>query len=364
MKTELELIKFLKTEKDWAKKLSSHPYNLKFDKYKNLILFKYSQIDSKFNYKLVRESRGIIINIDTIEVVCYPFNKFFNYGETLADDIDFNSSRIQSKIDGSLIKLFYYKNENRWIFSTNGKILAEEAELNNNISNYKTFKDLIDNAINRKDIVLDKLNETYTYMFELVSPFNKIVVYYPETKLYHIGTRNNNTYEELDVDIGIEKPKEYHYNNLNEILDAVKDLPSDEEGYVVVDKYYNRIKIKSPKYLLAHRMVNNGNLTVDRAIQIIEENEVDEFLSYFPEWTDYFNSIADDINYYKNKIKLAFKDVDYSCFVNRKDFADFVLTKYKDISSLLFMYYDNKINSINDIDIKVLTRLVKKKREK
>lgn len=120
-------------------------------------------------------------------------------------------------------------------------------------------------------------NHDYTYMFELVSPYNKIVIDYPEPKIYHIGTRDNRTFEELEIDIGIEKPKQYDLKTEQEVKKAAEKLPYNEEGYVVVDKYWNRVKIKSPSYVNAHRLVNNHVINKEKVLDLIRANEQGEF---------------------------------------------------------------------------------------
>ena len=135
-----------------------------------------------------------------------------------------------------------------------------------------------------KDLRAHNLNKDYTYIFELVSPDAQIVVYYPETKIYHIGTRNNKTCEELNVDIGIEKPKEYPLHSLEDCIDAAKELKSSEhEGYVVVDKNWHRVKVKAPEWVAAHHLANNGNINTKHLLAVIMDNEEAEFLTYFPD---------------------------------------------------------------------------------
>lgn len=89
---------------DWEKLLIEKPYSLiiTHDRIydKNLVMFKYSQVDSDMSIKLVQECRGLILDEDTKEIVSYPFNKFFNFGEPNAAKIDWASARIGQKIDG------------------------------------------------------------------------------------------------------------------------------------------------------------------------------------------------------------------------------------------------------------------------
>lgn len=231
-----------------------------------LALFKYGA-GCDFSDPIVQEARGIIIDMSTFDVVCWPFNKFGNYGESYADEIDWESARVQEKVDGSIIKL--YHNGRGWCWATNGTIYAAKAE----VQNYdKSYYDLITSAKNYKKIFYQDLNPDYTYIFELVSPYNRVVVEYNSTELYHIGTRNNITGKEMDIDIGIQKPKEYPLHSLEDCLAAAKVLCNDgqtREGFVVVDKYWHRNKIKTPEYLAQHHAWGNGSYLIQKKTAIM-----------------------------------------------------------------------------------------------
>lgn len=225
----------------------------------NLAIFNYN-IDCDFYDPIVQEARGIIIDYVEREVVCWPFRKFGNYTEGYVDDIDWESARVLEKVDGSIVKLWYDVKIGRWQFSTNGVIRAENA----NVENYALLKyiDVINQADNLKDIPFNKLDKDCTYIFELVSPMNRVVVDYGFTSLYHLGTRNNLTGVEMDVDIGVKKPKSYPISSLSDCIKAAVLLNKENcdtgeiqnEGFVVVDKNWHRVKIKSPDYIMLHHV--------------------------------------------------------------------------------------------------------------
>ena len=76
----------------------------------------------------------------------------------------------------------------------------------------------------------------------------------------------------------------------------------DEEGFVVVDNHWKRVKIKSPAYVAAHYLRNNGVNSKARILEIIERNEQEEFLTYFPEYKHYFEEVEKTYNDYKDKL--------------------------------------------------------------
>jgi len=83
MKKELDIQKFIREHSDWERALMEKPYCIGIQKDRmfgrNLVLFKYSQIDSDFHLPIVRECRGLILDRDTLEPVCVPFFKFGNF---------------------------------------------------------------------------------------------------------------------------------------------------------------------------------------------------------------------------------------------------------------------------------------------
>lgn len=337
----LSLIKFINDNDNWKELLSKSPYCIKMQEKDNFILLKYDQINSNFSNDIVKECRGIILDKNNFKVVCFPFVKFFNVGELNADKIDWNSARVQEKIDGSLMKLWFY--DGIWHLSTNGCIDARDAELSFGNNEYKTFGDLFWKIFDKGN--LNKLNKDYTYMFELVSPYNRVVVEYDSLDLYHIGTRNNITGEELEEDIGIKKPTQYQLSTEEEVKNAASKLKLDHEGYVVVDKYYHRVKIKTPLYVKAHYMFSSG-FNTNKIIDLIRDNEQEEFLAYFPYYRQDIELFENKIQNYLNLIVNNWKDILKFAQDNhkRKDVANYILNKDKDNSNIYFSLLDGKFD--------------------
>lgn len=282
-----------------------------------------------FNNPLVQEARGIIIDLEQNEVVSWPFRKFGNYAESYADEIDWNSARVQEKIDGSIIKLWYDSKINNWRFSTNGMITP-----------LPLFKRLIDAAIKYTNLDFTILNKDYTYIFELISPDNQIVIKYDTATFYHIGTRNNKTGQEITENIGIQKPKEYKLSSLHDCITAVQKLNINEnkithEGFVVVDKNYNRIKIKSPEYLMCHRafskilskkdfisIIHNENINTENALITQYPSlkkafafykwQYEEFLYEVEKMIKYARSLYEEYSYDRSAVAKTIKYLPYS----------------------------------------------------
>ena len=240
----------------------------------NLVCFKYG-IEADFSDPFVCEARGIIIDVKHQTVVCRPFDKFFNVQEQYAADIDWNTAKVLEKIDGSLIKLYWYNG--KWTFATSSTCDAIEAS----VAGYKgvTFRDIIAMADNYSRIPFDDLNKNRTYLFELVSPMTQVVIRYDKTSLYYLTCFDNMTGEEVDVDLFEEfkRPRSFPLKTIDECISAAMELNRDseedikDEGFVVVDGQHRRIKIKSPAYIALHRAVTYKVFTVKRMTELYQQ---------------------------------------------------------------------------------------------
>ena len=356
----LEIVDFIKTHHDWELVLNGSPYGIKVSREKmfghNLIMLKYNTYDSDFNIPLVRECRGLILDEDTLEPLSVPFFKFGNYGESYCPQLDWKTVRVTEKIDGSIIKVSYIGDN--LLVSTNGSINAFKAALSgfgdggkvNPMYPYKTYGDMFMAALGDRSKHLEKGK---TYMFELTSPYNRVVVPYEELRIALIGIRDNKTLQEESIYNSPLKeffytPKLYAFKTLKECIQAAGELPYDEEGYVAVDESFNRVKIKSVAYVAAHHTRTNLTLTEENIIELVRKNEGGEFLTYFPEKADLFNGYLTRynslVNIYESLWKL-FLSLEVSKG-SRKDIALF-LQSHKDTFDLSFIFsmIDKRINN-------------------
>ena len=353
---ELKIVNFIKSHSNWEELLTSSPYNLSIKRDGKLILFKYNQINSDFNEEICCEARGLILEEGTWKVVRMAFKKFFNIGESYAAKIDWNTAVATEKIDGSIISVFYY--DGKWRIATNSTIDAFKAELNG-VGPYKTFGELFESVLPLSTFA--NYNKHRCWTFELVSPYNKVVINYPETKAYLLSVRDMDSLEELTLDAvemladanGFTVPERYDLNNEADYRKVVEQMPEGHEGIVVRDANGERVKIKTLLYFEMHHAKNNGVLTLERIVSLIRENDHYEFLSYFPEYQSIFDKVKrqlDRVEVVKEKIqqdvaqwKRENADVyEQDTRMARKWFAqDVARGQY---AALYFAAYDNHLN--------------------
>ena len=310
--------------------------------YNNLVLLKYSQIDSPMGNPIVQECRGIILDEDNDwAVVSYGYRKFFNYGEGHAAQIDWSSARVFEKLDGSLMTLYHY--DNKWQVASSGTPDAGGEVLGTNTK----FKELFWKTWDKVGYTLPK-ETNCCFMFELMTPYNRIVVRHPEARLVLHGGRNIQTLKELNPIVeahnhGWECAKTFPLQSWDDVVSASKELnPMENEGYVVCDANYNRVKVKSPQYVaIAHL---KDSFTTRRMLEIVRTNEQSEFLQYYPEYSDIFYDIKVRYERLVGQIEgfyEAIKDIE-----DRKEFANKATTqKY---SGTLFGLKFGKVSSIHE----------------
>ena len=191
---------------------------------------------------------------------------------------------------------------------------------------------------------IDRLDKDVTYMFELVSPYTTVVVHYDKPMLYKLSERNNKTLKEYFCPLlGIVSPNEFGFpHELESIVEIAKQLPFDEEGYVVVDKDFNRIKIKSPAYVAASHMKNNGVVTPRRVVDLIKTGEQKEFLTYYPEYDKIITEVEEKIQKCETKIQELIQFVSQNKFETRKDLALYLQDKEPYLKSVGFNFADGK----------------------
>lgn len=317
----MQVLDFIRNNENWEELLAAEPYHIRASWDGDYVLLKYNQLGSDFTQEIVRECRGAIFyipkhNHKRVQVVCYPFYKFGNYGESYVPEIDWSTASVQEKVDGSLIKMWYH--DGSWHVSTNGTIHASQA--GTSVSGV-TFFGAVCKAMPRKYCLIDlfdALDKEYTYMFELVSPETRVTIEYKETALYYLGARNMYTLQEVaypeDTDGAVffecvKVPKRYPLNTIEQCIAATQSMGADEEGFVVCDAAFNRMKIKSPEYLMAARIRNNNVITVKRVVEAMRGGYIDDLYAYLPDYHPYIDDILNAYNYIAMKCDHAYRAV-------------------------------------------------------
>lgn len=260
----------------------------------NLVQLKYDQILSPMSEPMVRECRGVILDesggVGGWKVVAFPYTKFFNHGEGHAAAIDWTSAQVYEKLDGSLMTLYWY--EGRWRVASSGMPDGAGPVYG---SGSLTFSGLFWRTWEALGYKLPTLGLDYTFMFELMTPQNRIVVPHATPRLVLHGVRFLRGFYEMAPEgfadfFGWECVKSFPLGTIADVIAAAAAIaPASGEGYVVRDGAFNRVKVKSPQYVaLAH--LKDG-MAPRRLLEIVRTNEGSEFLVHFPEWQGAYDAV-------------------------------------------------------------------------
>ncbi len=391
-----QLVRFIsENPRDWKVKLEDTPYNLRiryspeYDAY----IFNYNQITSDMSQRICQEARGIVLDAQDFSTRVRAFDKFFNLGEPNADPkVDFDNAYVTEKIDGSLIKIsdprpnrelldedvneglptICFDDPSTFLISTNGTISAFDAPLEDLSGNtqHKSFGAFVENVLKDLSRVyrLGEYSSYWTYIFELVSPSNRIVVPHVATRLYYLGRRHRITGEEVPFfyDVPFDHamfplPEVFEFSNKEKLLEVAEQLSWKQEGFVVSSldpsplKPVHRVKIKGAAYLQIHRIRGDAIPTKKRIVEMILSESADDFVGYFPEYKDMVQKVRTQLSLLVKALSDEVRVAEVNKELPRKDFALTIGTKGV-IPNLLFRVYEGKVD-LTDVQTAVMDHL-------
>lgn len=193
-------------------------------------------------------ARGLILDRAARRIVATPFPKFFNFSEPgvtqpIPNDESFETFE---KLDGSLGIVFHHAGQ--WKVTTKGAFGTPQA----------TWAETQLGGLN-----LDALRPGDTYLFEIVSKENRIVVAYPFEELVLLGGYAEDGREffraELETladNLGCRIATAHRFADFDELFAAAGSLGRFSEGFVVRFERGLRLKLKGAEYCRIHRLVS------------------------------------------------------------------------------------------------------------
>ncbi len=267
----------------WVSTLETK-YLIKVTRDDDLVSLKYNQIESPMHEPIVQECRGMVVHEPTGTILAHPYNKFWNHGDVPAAAIDWPTARVMEKLDGSLMILYWHAE--MWCVASSGTPRAGGTFGNEST---ETFRDAFWRVWSALGMELPGLPDV-CFMFEFCAQENRIVVRHETPRIVLHGARDMRSGHELSIEeltpiaesCRWEIVKTYSIATVGDCLTAADALdPIQNEGFVVVDAAFNRVKIKSPRYVILHHL--KGEATPRRAIELWQTGEAGELLSHFPE---------------------------------------------------------------------------------
>lgn len=284
-------------------------------------------------------------------IVAYPFDRFYNYGDkSVQHEINLNDPnlRVEEKMDGTLIILYWDSVAEMWCVATRSVPdadlpISSGAVLHGELTFRTLFIRALENTTKHTfDQVTECLDRDATWMFELTSNVNKVVVKYAEEGVTLLGCRHVPSGKEKSrVEEHIKpvisnilslfpRPERHQIESIDQIVQFVGSRGAQEaEGVVLVDSNWNRIKIKNPSYVLASKSRDMLLSSRRNMIQCILAEKIDDIMPYIDV------DVIVEVEKCRQKLVALFDDMDTAYTIwraqvsTRKDFAGLVaLSKY------------------------------------
>lgn len=134
----------------------------------------------------------------------------------------------------------------------------------------------------------------HCFVFELTGSANQVVVLYDKPELRLLAVRCRVSGQELAPEpiaelYGWRCVQSFPFAGVSSLDLSVS--PAKQEGYVLVDERFTRVKVKTEAYVALHRPAS-GMTAVD-AMSIVMAGEIDEVKAYFPKYAALLDNLAD-----------------------------------------------------------------------
>jgi hypothetical protein len=257
-------------------------------------------------------------------IASFPFIRFFNKGEKEASPIDFSTSKMIEKLDGSMVGVFFPDgNPNNPQWHTRKMISTHQPDMDLQVGGFhdgKTFPfmQIIGSYVKRLKFGPEDVE--MTYIFEFIHEASKVLTKYEPEKygLHLLGARNIKTHRELTEEqlnvvaqrISAPRPRSWNAGGdeelIRKMMDEIEKGTKDFEGAVFRDKDGNRVKLKRADYVKLHHLL--GELSYKNLIPKVLEGEAEEIISYFPSARKKVDTfIAKFHEYVNNAVSAIFK---------------------------------------------------------
>lgn len=320
----------------------------------------YCQISAVPGAAISDECRGLIVRperalgdawkdeiVGRCAVVARPFDRFYNHGDPHAASIDIDDPqlRVYEKLDGTLCILYWDDLWQKWCVGTRAVPDADVPMNPDGLTFAELFWQGLGNSFEdrfRPTIVRDFLNSlqrNFSYMFELTSPVNRVVVRYGETTVTLLGARSRDTGNEADLDRlvhGVPRVRSFMVPlTMQELVQKVENLKPDErEGVVLCAPVFDslghpisfkRVKLKSPAYVLSHRFKDKLSFARRDVLQSILDGTIDDVLpSLEPSMVAEVDDIRVRVQRFLDGLQSHFDRFKESAQGDRKEFARLV----------------------------------------
>lgn len=272
------------------------------------------------NYKTLGLFRSVIIQNNRVLGFSPPKSLPSHSNEFLFENEQNN--QYQEFVEGTMVNVFYDKEMNEWEVATRSVIGAR----NNFYNNTKSFRKMFLECMNETNLEFDDLNKQYSYSFIIQHPENRIVLKIDKPRLILCSVyemdETNNVYE---LDIKSIKNTLHNkvdfiqtYNDIQDMEDAKQryafhSTPFHIVGFVIRNGVY-RTKVRNPNYEYVRQLRGNQRKNQFQYLNLRQNGKVHEFLKYYPEYNDEFQTYREQVHLFTRKLQNYYKE----CFIYKK----------------------------------------------
>ncbi len=358
------LVQIYLESNNFGQLIADHGVYASLSKNKKKISLNYDQIETKDNDELSWDCRGLILSkhdgsefqtdldgklclktiVGDTKILAFGMRRFFNYGQGSAS-INWSDPNlaILEKLDGTLCIVYFDPWIDKWCVATRS-VPEADIPLDNGIFTFRTLfeKALFDTCGKTFEEFTNGIGRNITYCFELTTPYNRIVVAYPNNRVTLLAVRKLRDLEEYDlntlsykkwveydlldqdakrylisvgrtredapmalVDVpfnlrGVPIVQAHTYTSVSDLLNWVSSLnPIEHEGVVVKDSNFNRIKVKNAAYVAQSKLRDSLGTSERNCLELILLEKDDDVISMLPE------EIVNNLKKIKEGLKIA-----------------------------------------------------------
>jgi hypothetical protein len=360
--------------------LSEHAVGHSFDKARTKFSLNYKRHADRSNI-IARECRGLVLRLknfknrsnfdsksivsDTV-VLARPFDRFFDHDHE--SKVDLTTAVALEKLDGTMISLYFDELKNKWCCATRSTPEADtRIHIYNFVQDY-TFQELflraLETTVTRHSKISVKqffelLSKSYTYIFELTSELNRVVVKYTEDRVTLIGVRNNFSGRELapeNMNLPVDLPRQRHGVLLVDLLQIVNSSdPFELEGYVIRDDNFNRAKIKNSLHGTLSSEKDHCFASKRNVIAMALTGELMNKAKIFSDKEVVcYRAIQDRVDKYVAETDDTFLRLLEDSSKDKKTFAGLLLSSEKSLHSQVYFQMFNDRSSAHDAYKKII----------
>ena len=279
----------------------------------------------KFGYNILKNNTirsSVYDNDGFLQSFCPLSSESLNAFFT--DDVLNENIRVEEFVEGTMINLYHDKDT--WFVSTKNSVGGENNFYINGKQKQKSFKQMFYECCHEVNINVENLDKTYVYSFVMQHTDNRIINPVMKNSLYLISAyvkpyESNPTSIEMICDVkdlthimplgSVCFPTQYDLTTRNDIIHRFA-APYTDYRIMGVNLFNRetggRSKIRNPPYEELKKLRGNQAKIEYHYLTLRKEGRVDEFIDFFPEYTE-------DFNYYESKI-LNFTHTLYNNYVD------------------------------------------------